>query len=381
MFEALEALIRDYYGKPEEYIPLHEPVFIGNEKKYLEDCVESTFVSSVGQYVDRFSDALKAYTGAKYAIPVVNGTAALHLSLVIAGVKENDEIITQPLTFIATANAISYLKANPVFLDVDMKSMGLCPEKLESFLKKETSVKNGKVINKNTGNVIKACVPMHSFGLCSDLSEIARICKKYNITLIEDAAESLGTFQSNQHSGTFGDMGTLSFNGNKIITAGGGGAIITNNSDIAEKALHLSTQAKIKHSYRFIHDEIGYNYRMPNINASLALAQLEKIDILLQSKRAIHEVYQSFFEAYPGYDIVDESFGTKSNYWLNVLLVKDTAAKITLIEKMNERGIMLRPAWDLIPTLRMYQKAYKYNIDNAVELEQRIVNLTSSAKV
>lgn len=379
MFKELENLIRNYYEKPTGAIHLHEPIFNGNEKKYTENCITSTFVSSVGQYVTDFGKALENYTQAKYAVPIVNGTAALHLSLIISGVEMNDEVITQPLTFIATANAISYCKANPLFIDVERESLGLCPNKLEDFLKKHTTFKNGFTYNKETGRRIAACIPMHSFGLVSEIDRIIEICKAFNIKVIEDSAESLGSFVGDVHTGLKGDVGILSFNGNKIITAGGGGAIITNDDILAKKAHHLSTQAKVPHAYRFIHDEIGYNYRMPNLNAALVLAQLEQIEDFLSSKRTLHNLYSDFFSE-TEYELINERSGTRSNYWLNVVLAKDEAGKVDLIEKMRELNIHFRQAWDLIPTLKMYKKAYIYDITVAEEMEKKIVNITSSAK-
>ena len=288
-------LIRSIY-KNKKFIPLHEPRFIGNEKKYLNECVNSTFVSSVGKFVEKFEKKITKYTGAKYAIATVNGTSALHISLKLAGVKKNTEVITQPLTFVATCNAISYCNAEPIFIDVDKNTMGLSPLALENFLKRHTFIKNKKCYNKKTKKVIKACVPMHSYGHPCLIDKIKKICDKNFIFLIEDAAESLGSRYKNKHAGTFGELGIISFNGNKIITAGGGGCIITNNVDLAIKAKHLTTTAKINHKWDFKHDEVGYNYRTPNINAALLIAQLEKLDEFIINKRNLANKYKQFFK-------------------------------------------------------------------------------------
>jgi len=278
-----------------DFIPLHQPRFIGNEKKYLIDCIDSTFVSSVGKYVDTFEEEFAKTVGSKYAIATVNGTAALHISLLLAGVKRDDEVITQPLTFIATCNAISYCGAKPIFIDVDLDTMGLSPNSLEEFLKTNCEIKENKCVNKTTRKIIKACVPMHTFGHPCRIVEIKNICDKWNITLVEDAAESLGSYYKNKHTGTFGKLGAFSFNGNKIITSGGGGVIVTDDEALARKAKHITTTAKIPHPYEYVHDEIGYNYRLPNINAALLVAQLEQLDKFLEDKRDLTKQYEDFF--------------------------------------------------------------------------------------
>ena len=288
--------IRELYCEPEKFIPLHTPLFIGNEKKYLEECIDSTYVSSVGKFVGLFEDKIAEYTGSVRAVACVYGTSALHIALKLAGVEQHDEVITQPLTFIATANAISYCGAKPLFLDVDIKTMGLSPTALETFLSSDTEMKTDGCYNRSTGNRIKACVPMHTFGHPCRIDEIALICQKYKIELIEDAAESIGSFYKGKHTGTFGKTGVLSFNGNKIITTGGGGMLLFNDEDLAQRAKHLTTQAKIPHAWEFDHNEIGYNYRMPNINAALGLAQMEQLNFFLENKRELADNYKLFFK-------------------------------------------------------------------------------------
>ncbi|HHD79685.1 MAG TPA: LegC family aminotransferase, partial [Epsilonproteobacteria bacterium] len=276
--------------KTKEFIPLHEPRFLGNEKKYLNECIDSTFVSSVGKYVDRFEEIIAEYTGAKYAIATSNGTSALHISLLLSGIEAGDEVITQPLTFIATCNAIDYCNAKPIFLDVDKDTMGLSPKALEVFLQANTTQKDGECINNTTGKVIRACVPMHTFGHACKIDEIAQICVAHNIALVEDAAESLGSYYKGKHTGTFGQMAAISFNGNKIITSGGGGCIITDDEALAKKAKHITTTAKVPHKWEYTHDMIAYNYRMPNLNAALLVAQLENLDMFLENKRELAQI-------------------------------------------------------------------------------------------
>ena len=287
--------IREIFHKQEGQIYLHEPLFIGNEKKYIDECIDSTYVSSVGKFVDLFEFKIAEYTGAKKAIVCVSGTNALHIALVLVGVGQGDEVITQPLTFIATANAISYCGAKPIFVDVDRETMGLSPDSLEAFLSKETMMKTDGCYNKTTGKKIKACIPMHTFGHPCKIDEIAFICEKYKIELIEDAAESIGSYYKGKHTGTFGKIGILSFNGNKTITTGGGGMLLFNDEKLAQKAKHITTQAKIPHPWEFVHDEIGYNYRMPNINAALGVAQLENINLFIEKKRLLATTYNNFF--------------------------------------------------------------------------------------
>jgi len=364
----------------QEYIPLHEPRFNGNEKKYVLDCIDSTFVSSVGKYVDDFEKQLAAYTGAKYAVACVNGTAALHMGMLVAGVKRNDIVITQPLSFIATCNAIAYIGASHLFIDVDIDTMGLSPDKLKAYLTEFAEKKSdGYSYHKTTGQKIAACVPMHTFGHPCRIDELASICKEYAIALVEDAAESIGSYYKNKHTGTFGVVGTFSFNGNKIITSGGGGAIVTDDEQLAKKAKYLTTQAKVPHRWDFVHDEIGYNYRMPNINAALMVAQLEQLDVFLKSKRVLADEYEKHFA---GTDIlfVKEPEHSKSNYWLCSILLKDKTTRDAFLQYTNDNGVMTRPVWQLMNKLVMFKDAMHGNLDNAEEIENRLVNIPSSAK-
>ena len=363
--------------KTNEFIPLHEPRFIGNEKKYLNECIDSTFVSSVGKYVDRFEKEFATYVGAKYAIATVNGTAALHISLILANVKKDDEVITQPLTFIATCNAISYIGAKPIFVDVALDTMGLSPESLKSFLEANCEVVNNQCINKTTNKIIKACVPMHTFGHPCRIEEIKEICDKWNITLVEDAAESLGSFYKEKHTGTFGKVGAFSFNGNKIITSGGGGVIVTDDEQIAKRAKHITTTAKIPHPYEYVHDEIAYNYRLPNINAALLVAQMENLDRFLESKRELALSYEEFFKT-SNIDFIKEPKDSKSNYWLQAVLLNGVTQRDEFLEYTNKNGVMTRPIWRLMNELEMFKDCQKDELKNAKYLEQRVVNIPSS---
>ncbi|PZE16512.1 LegC family aminotransferase [Putridiphycobacter roseus] len=381
MTEALIQFIRETYHEPTKFIPLHEPRFIGNERKYVMDAIDSTFVSSVGQYVDKFEQMMCEITGSKFAIATVNGTNSLHLAIVLAGVQKNEEVITQPLTFIATANAISYANAIPHFVDVDKETMGLSPTKLEAHLLATTEMKNGFCYNKVTGNKISACIPMHTFGLPIEIDKMLAVCEKFNITLIEDAAESLGSYYQGKHTGTFGKMGIFSFNGNKTVTAGGGGALITNDPEIAKRAKHLSTQAKIPHQWNYEHDEVGYNYRMPNLNAALVCAQLEQLPAFVQNKRDLSAMYADFFSNYPEIQYVKEIPEAKANYWLNAIILKDRAARDLFLTETNKAGIMTRPIWALMNKLEMFKQAPSGDLTNAEWLADRVVNITSSVRI
>ncbi|MFX4233888.1 LegC family aminotransferase [Aliarcobacter butzleri] len=363
--------------KTQEFIPLHEPRFIGNEKKYLNDCIDSTFVSSVGKYVDTFEKEFAKTVGSKFAIATVNGTAALHISLLLSGVKRDDEVITQPLTFIATSNAISYIGAKPIFLDVDLDTMGLSPKSLKNFLETNCEVKDNICINKTTGKTIKACVPMHTFGHPCKIEEIKEICDIWNIILVEDAAESLGSFYKNKHTGTFGKIGAFSFNGNKIITSGGGGVIVTDDEGLAKRAKHITTTAKIPHPYEYVHDEIGYNYRLPNINAALLVAQLEQLEKFLVSKRELAKIYDEFFSL-NNIKFIKESENSKSNYWLQAVLLNDINQRNEFLEFTNKNGVMTRPIWKLMNELEMFKDCQKDDLKNAKYLEERVVNIPSS---
>lgn len=360
-----------------QFIPLHEPRFIGNEKKYLNDCIDSTFVSSVGKYVDTFEKEFAKTVGSKFAVATVNGTAALHISLLLADVKKDDEVITQPLTFIATCNAISYIGAKPIFIDVDLDTMGLSPKSLKNFLERNCEVVDNKCINKTTNKQIKACVPMHTFGHPCKIDEIKEICDSWNITLVEDAAESLGSYYKNKHTGTFGKIGAFSFNGNKIITSGGGGVIVTDDEGLAKRAKHITTTAKIPHPYEYVHDEIGYNYRLPNINAALLVAQLEQLEKFLVSKRELAKIYDEFFSS-NSIKFIKESENSKSNYWLQAVLLDDLKQRDGFLEFSNKNGVMTRPIWRLMNELGMFKDCQKDDLKNAKYLEERVVNIPSS---
>jgi aminotransferase in exopolysaccharide biosynthesis len=360
-----------------DFIPLHEPRFIGNEKKYLNDCIDSTFVSSVGKYVDTFEKEFAKTVGSKYAIATVNGTAALHISLILADVKRDDEVITQPLTFIATCNAISYIGAKPIFVDVDLDTMGLSPDFLKNFLEQNCESIENKCINKTTGKRIKACVPMHTFGHPCKIEELKEICNKWNIALVEDAAESLGSYYKKKHTGTFGKLGAFSFNGNKIITSGGGGVIVTDDEALAKKAKHLTTTAKVAHLYEYVHDEIAYNYRLPNINAALLVAQLENLEKFLDSKRVLAIKYKEFFEK-NGMIFIQEPQNSQSNYWLQAIMLKDKKQRDAFLKFTNKAGIMTRPIWKLMNELEMFKACQTTDLKNAQYLEERIVNIPSS---
>jgi len=360
------------------FIPLHEPRFFGNEKNYLLETIDSTFVSSVGEFVDRFEDDMASLINVKRAIALVNGTSALQICLKLAGVKPNDEILTQALTFIATANSIAYLGAKPVFLDVDRDTMGLSPVALEEFLNDNAELKDDGSYNKKTGQKISACIPMHTFGFMCRIDEIVRICKKWKIPVIEDAAESLGSFYKGKSSGSFGMLSAFSFNGNKILTCGGGGAITTNIDEIANEAKHLTTTAKVPHKWEYFHDKVGYNYRLPNLNAALACAQLEKLDDMKKSKTNIYNQYQSFLE-HKGINLVKIPKDTEWNYWLISVLLDNKDDRDLFLKETNSQGTMTRPIWQLMYRLPMYKDCQKDNQKNAEYLEERIVNIPSSA--
>ena len=381
MTEDLIQFIRATFEIEEAFIPLHEPRFIGNEKKYLMDAIDSTFVSSVGKYVDKFEAMMCEITGAKHAIAIVNGTNALHLALLLAGVKPGDEVLSQPLTFIATANAISYCSATSHFVDVDKETMGLSPSLLKKHLQEIAEMRNGECFNKNTNKRIAACVPMHTFGLPLYIDELAKVCNEYNIPLIEDAAESLGSYYKEKHTGTFGLIGTFSFNGNKTVTAGGGGALMTNNDELAKKAKHLSTQAKIPHKWKYCHDEIGYNYRMPNLNAALACAQLEQLDSYVKNKRELSDLYDKFLKSDENINLVREIENGKANYWLNAVLLENREKRDEFLENTNSKGIMTRPIWELMNRLTMFKDCPKSDLSNSEWLADRVVNITSSVRI
>jgi perosamine synthetase len=381
MYNNLISFIRKIFKESEAFIPLHEPRFFGNEKKYLLDAVDSTFVSSVGAYVDKFEDMMCDITGAKYAIALVNGTNALHLSLLLAGVEKDDEVLVQSLTFIATANAISYCNATPHFVDVDKETLGLSPSLLKGYLDEIAEMKDGRCFNKKTGKRISACVPMHTFGFPLYIDELVDLCDEYNIPVVEDAAESLGSYYKEKHTGAFGLLGVFSFNGNKIVTAGGGGCIITDDKSIAIKAKHLSTQAKIPHKWEYKHDEVGYNYRMPNLNAALACAQLERLDLYVENKRELSDLYYEFLKGNKLLELLRETKNTRANYWLNAVVLKDKKERDNFLTFTNENGIMTRPIWGLMNKLEMFKDCPHADLSNAEWLEDRVVNITSSVRL
>jgi perosamine synthetase len=364
----------------QERIGLHEPYFAGNEWKYVKECLDTGWVSSVGKYVDQFEQRLAEYTGVKRAVAVVNGTAALHIALILAGVVSDDEVIVPTLTFIATTNAISYCGAVPHFADSNKKTLGLDPYKLKAYLQEIAEVRKDGCFNKETGRRIKAVVPMHTFGHPVDLDPLAEVCQKFHIQLIEDAAESLGSFYKGRHTGSWGKLSTLSFNGNKTITTGGGGAVLTNDEELGKMAKHITTTAKLPHKWNFYHDQIGFNYRMPNINAALGCAQLEQLPEFLVSKRALAKRYTDCISAVKGMHIFQEPTFAKSNYWLNVLMLEDGYKEYrdVLLEATNNAGIMTRPAWILMHKLPMFQSCPKMDVNVAEELEARMINIPSS---
>lgn len=370
--------IRELYNT-NGFIPLHEPCFKGNEKKYLEECIDSTFVSSVGKFVNQFENEVAKYTGAKYAVATVSGTAALHVALLMAGVEKNDEVITQPLTFVATCNAISYIGAHPVFIDVDKDTLGLSPEKLDHFLAQNTEVVNGGCINKISKRRIKAVVPMHTFGFPANMEELMHVCQKHGLEVVEDSAESLGSFYKGKHTGTFGLLGTLSFNGNKTITTGGGGMIITNNKALAVKAKHITTTAKVPHRWNFEHDMVAYNYRLPNLNAALGCAQMESLPKFIEKKRILATKYHEFFKNKSA-NLILEPKGTKANYWLNALILSNLEERNAFLEETNNNGIMTRPIWKLMNNMSLYSSYQTGSLENAKWLEDRVVNLPSSVR-
>ena len=361
-------------------VTLHEPNFDGNESKYLKECLDSTFVSSVGKFVDQFEVELANYTGAKYAVSLVNGTAALHIALKLAGVQAGDEVLLPALTFVATANAVAYCDAIPHFVDSEESTFGIDGNKLREYLLGLTSQESGKCVNKKTGRIISALVPMHTFGHPSDLETLLSISHDFNIALVEDAAESLGSFYGGQHTGTFGLLGALSFNGNKIITTGGGGAILTNNLDLARHAKHLTTTAKIRHAWEFRHDEIGYNYRMPNLNAALGCAQLEMLPSKVKAKRDLFGRYQNAFADVKGVELYIEPENCQSNYWLHTLLLDEDQSdnRDLILEATNDAGIMTRPVWVLLNELIPFKDFPSADLTTSQSLSRRIINIPSS---
>lgn len=365
----------------EEPIHLHAPVFQGKEWDYVRECLDTGWVSSVGRFVDEFERRLAEYTGVAHAVAVVNGTSALHVSLILAGVQRGDEVLVPALTFVATANAVAYVGAMPHFVDSEENTLGVDPEKLLDYLKEIVTLKDGEAVNRFTGRRIKAVVPVHTFGHPVDMDPLLEVAARFGLSVVEDAAESLGSLYKDRHTGSFGQIGVLSFNGNKIVTTGGGGAILTNDREIARRAKHLTTTAKQSHPWAFFHDETGFNYRMPNINAALGCAQLEHLDVFIERKRRLAGRYAEAFARVKGVKVFQEQPFARSNYWLNALILEPNYAQYrdAILQATHERGIMTRPAWTLMPKLPMYQHCPRMDLRVAEALEARIVNLPSSA--
>lgn len=371
--------IRQIFGEFSDTIILHDPRFIGNERKYLMDAIDSNFVSSVGEYVGKFEQAVAEYTGAKFAVAAVNGTSALHISLLLAGVKRDEEVITQPVSFVATCNAIAYTGAHPVFVDVSRRTMGICPEKLEAFLRENaTRHPDGWTYNNKTGRRFAAVVPMHTFGHPCEIDRIADVCRCYNIPLVEDAAESIGSLYKGKHTGLFGKLGTLSFNGNKVITTGGGGMILTDNEELAKLAKHITTTAKVPHRWEYRHDYTAYNYRLTNLAAALGCGQIEQLDFFIQEKRKLVEAYKAYFADKDEVTFFTEPEHCFSNYWLNAVILKDRVARDAFLQYTNDHGVMTRPIWILNNKLDMYRGCQCGDLSNAEWLEDRVVNIPSS---
>ena len=370
--------IQDIY-KTKDFIPLHAPTFGGNEKKYLQETIDTTFVSSVGAYVDLFEKNISLISKTKKAVAVVNGTSGIQVALRLVGVKEGDEVITQALTFVATANAITYNGASPIFLDVDLDTMGLSSKAVSAFLEEFGDLREDGCFNKKTGKKISACLPMHTFGFPVHLDELKKTCDEWNIPIIEDAAESLGSEYKNKPTGSIGELGVFSFNGNKIVTCGGGGAIVTNNENLGIKGKYLTTTAKVPHAYEFFQDELGYNFRMPNLNAALACAQLEQLDLFIENKRNLALEYKSFFEK-SGLKFRTETPNTKANYWLMCVELENLQERDLFLTETNHSNVMTRPIWQLMYRLPMYSHCQRDEQLNAQYLEERIVNIPSSVR-
>lgn len=380
MYNDFVIFVRSIYNTS-DFIPLHAPYFGGNEKKYMEECIDTTFVSSVGKFVDQFEEMMQKYTGAAKAVVCVNGTNALHMALKLVGVEQNDEVITQALTFIATANAISYAKAVPVFVDVDKDTMSLSPSAMRKWLEDNAEMRDNVCYNKTTGHAIKACVPMHTFGHPAHMDELVKLCDEYRIELVEDAAESLGSFYKGKHTGTSGKIGILSFNGNKTITTGGGGMLLFREEELGNYAKHLTTQAKVPHQWEFVHDHIGYNYRMPNINAALGCAQMEQLDFILKNKRETALKYKEYFKNNTDIQFFEEPKNCKVNYWLNAVVLKDRATREEFLKYTNANGVMTRPIWALMNKLEMFKDCQTDSLENTIWFEDRVVNIPSSVRI
>jgi perosamine synthetase len=377
-YQAAVQFIQDKFCT-KDFIPLHAPVFKGNERKYVLDTIDSTFVSSVGAYVDLSEKMMAEISQTQKAVAVVNGTAGLQIALQLAGVNQGDEVITQALTFVATANAIFHNGAEPVFLDVDYDTMGLSPQAVSDFLEEFAEKRDSGTFNKRTGKRISACVPMHTFGFPVHLDELLNVCDTWGIPMVEDATESLGSYYKDKHTGSFGQLGLFSFNGNKIVTSGGGGMMVTNKLDLGIMGKHLTTTAKVPHPYEFYHDQVGYNFRMPNLNAALICAQLERLDAFLINKRQLANEYAGFFEE-QGITFRRELENTKANYWLMCIELEDIEERNIFLEVTNKSKVMTRPIWQLMYRLPMYQRCFRDTQKNAEFLEERIVNIPSSVR-
>jgi perosamine synthetase len=376
MFDRFVSYVRELYGTA-EFVPLHEPRFWGNEKRYVDDAIDSTFVSSTGQYVVRFEQMLAEFTGSKYAIAAVNGTSALHVALLLAGVQSKDLVLTQALTFVATCNAIRYCGADPAFIDVDDSTLGLSPAALSEWLDANGVQRDGACYHRETGRRISACVPMHTFGFALDIEAVAALCEARGIAVVEDAAESLGSYRHGRHTGTRAAFGTLSFNGNKIVTTGGGGAVLTQDEALARRAKHITTTGKLPHAWEFHHDEVAFNYRMPNLNAALGCAQLEQLGFFVERKRWLADRYREFFADSP-LSFVSEPDDTRANYWLNVVRCRDRAERDAMLKHCNASGVMTRPAWTLMHELPMYRDCVRGSLSVSEALAATLVNIPSS---
>ncbi|NTU31065.1 LegC family aminotransferase [Brevibacillus sp. HB1.1] len=383
LVESVVTTLNNVVPNEKDYIALHEPCFQGKEWEYVKECIDTGWVSSVGKYVDQFEQMLQEYTGVKRAVAVVNGTAALHICLKLVGVESGDEVLIPTLTFIATANAVAYCGAIPHFVDSSEKTLGIDPYKLERYLEEIAVVREGICYNRVSGRRIKAVVPMHTFGHPVELDELVNVCERFRLELVEDAAESLGSFYKGRHTGNWGKVSALSFNGNKIITTGGGGAILTNDESLGHLAKHITTTAKVPHKWAFEHDQIGYNYRMPNINAALGCAQLEQLPNFLTKKRKIAEIYQNAFKQIEGVTFFWEQDYVSSNFWLNAILLDDEYAGVrdTVLEKTNTQGIMTRPTWTLLHKLDMFKQCPSMPIETSMMIERRLINIPSSVEL
>lgn len=381
MFDQIISIIRNAFRQPEGFIPLHVPHFDNSDREKILSCIDSSYVSSVGQFVDQFEEKIEGYTGANKAIAVTNGTAALHLALVLAGVKRGDLVITQAVSFVATANSISYIGADPLFVDIDLRTLGLSADALESFFHNKTEVRDdGKCYHITSGKRIGACVPMHTYGIPTEIDRIVQICDVNAVPVVEDAAEALGSFYKDQHVGTFGRLGIFSFNGNKIITCGGGAMVVTNDEELGKLGKHLTTQAKIPHRWKFAHDRVGYNYRMPNLNASLGVAQMDKMPVYLKNKQELTDLYEEAFSDL-ALQFLSAPLDSAPNNWLNAIRFKDIEERDAFLEYSNDREIMTRPVWELTHTLPMFEHCFHEDLSNSQKIHDTLVNIPSSVRI